>query len=106
MSEKTTRMGRVRRVSRWLHRDLSYLFAGALLVYAISGICLISQHHLIHGIGRCCRILQIIAGIMPTSSDVNMLSAFSRMVFYVTVMLMTGIFQKWIISAATITILK
>lgn len=33
-------MGRVRRVSRWLHRDLSYLFAGALLVYAISGICL------------------------------------------------------------------
>lgn len=40
MSEKTTRTGRVRRVSRWLHRDLSYLFAGALLVYAISGICL------------------------------------------------------------------
>ena len=33
-------MGRVRRVSRWLHRDLSYLFAGALQVYAISGICL------------------------------------------------------------------
>lgn len=27
-------------MSRWLHRDLSYLFAGALLVYAISGICL------------------------------------------------------------------
>lgn len=40
MSEKSTVLGRVRRLSRWLHRDLSYLFAGALLVYAISGICL------------------------------------------------------------------
>ena len=39
MSEKSP-MSRVRKASRWLHRDLSYLFAGALIVYAISGICL------------------------------------------------------------------
>ena len=39
MSEKST-MSRVRKWSRTIHRDLSYLFAGALLVYAVSGICL------------------------------------------------------------------
>lgn len=39
MSEKSL-MSHVRKASRWLHRDLSYLFAGALVVYAISGICL------------------------------------------------------------------
>lgn len=39
MSEKSM-MSHVRKASRWLHRDLSYLFTGALLVYVISGICL------------------------------------------------------------------
>lgn len=33
-------MSAVRKWSRDIHRDLSYLFAGALLVYAVSGICL------------------------------------------------------------------
>lgn len=40
MSEKHTAMGRIRKIGRWVHRELSYLFAGALLVYAVSGICL------------------------------------------------------------------
>ena len=30
----------VRKWSRIVHRDLSYLFAGVLIVYAVSGICL------------------------------------------------------------------
>lgn len=37
---KNTTMSGLRKWSRTIHRDLSYLFAGALLVYAVSGICL------------------------------------------------------------------
>lgn len=36
----STRGAKVRKWLRWVHRDLSFVFAGMLLVYAVSGIAL------------------------------------------------------------------
>ena len=63
-------------------------------------ILLIGKHHLIDGIGRSCCVLKIVSCIVPSATNVDVLTSLGRMIYNEAIMYVTTVFQIWIISAS------